>query len=231
MNYETSRDIFEQLPGYIGWKDKNLYHLGCNRNLAAVLRLEDTAQIIGLKDQDLIDHNDESDSFHKKNDLLVLHGNIVKGIHRSSTPYDGSLFLFVKKPIFDNSNQISGLIYYCHEFFASSTFSNIFEINIKNCSADFIPSHYRIASQDNVCNLSERELECLFFILRGKSAKQIGEYIRLSKRTVESYIENVKNKFGCHSKSELIIKALRMEYMSIIPPRFLQNDFVNILIK
>lgn len=229
MNHETSCHIFEQLPGYIGWKDKNLYHSGCNRNLAAALCLKDTSQIVGLKDQDLLDHNDESDLFHEKNDLLVLQGNTVKGIHRSSTPYDGSLFYFVKKPMFDNFNQISGLIYYCHEFIAPSTFPNVFEIDLRNCSEDFRPSHYRIAPQDNICNLSDRELECLFFILRGKSAKQIGEYIRLSKRTVESYIENVKNKFGCHNKSELILKAFSMGYMNIIPPRFLQNDFVNII--
>ncbi len=228
MKHETSYCIFDQLPGYIGWKDKNLCHSGCKRNLAITLRLKDTVQIIGLKDQDLIDYNDESGLFHKKNDLLVLQGNIVKGIHKSSAPYDGSLFYFIKKPIFDKFNQISGLIYYCHDFVASSTFSNIFEMKIKTGSADFIPSYYRVASHDNVFNLSNRELECLFFILRGRSAKQIGEYIHLSKRTIEFYIENIKNKFGCHSKSELLVQAVSMGCMNIIPPRFLQDNFVDI---
>lgn len=218
-----NHQIFEQLPGYIGWKDINGYHLGCNRNLAAVLHLKDSTEIIGLQDHELADHTIESSLFHKKNDQLVLKGDTIRGIHKSAAPYDGKLFYFVKKPLFNKANKMTGLIYYCHEFVASTALSSLFDINIKY-GAEFVPSHYRIGSHDNVFNLSTRELECLFFILRGRSAKQIGEIMCLSKRTIESYIENIKSKFGCNTKSDLLLIAITNGYINHLPARFTQQS-------
>jgi DNA-binding CsgD family transcriptional regulator len=52
--------------------------------------------------------------------------------------------------------------------------------------------------------LSKRELDCLKLYLKGKSASEIGDGLGLTKRTVEFYINNVKNKLSCYKKSELI---------------------------
>jgi DNA-binding CsgD family transcriptional regulator len=51
--------------------------------------------------------------------------------------------------------------------------------------------------------LSAREKDCLRWFLKGLSAVQIGKKIHLSNRTVEFYIDNVKNKLGCRTKEEL----------------------------
>jgi DNA-binding CsgD family transcriptional regulator len=51
--------------------------------------------------------------------------------------------------------------------------------------------------------LSKREQECLKYLLQGKTAKEIGAALSISYRTVESYIESIKNKLGCWSKNEL----------------------------
>lgn len=53
-------------------------------------------------------------------------------------------------------------------------------------------------------NLSTREGQLVAHLLRGKSASEIGETLGLSTRTIEHYTDNVKNKLGCYSKSELI---------------------------
>lgn len=55
--------------------------------------------------------------------------------------------------------------------------------------------------------LSSRELDCLRLIVRGKTAKEISNILGISKRTVESYQENIKHKMNVYSKSELIDKA------------------------
>jgi DNA-binding CsgD family transcriptional regulator len=52
--------------------------------------------------------------------------------------------------------------------------------------------------------LSKRELECLKIYLKGKSASEIGDDLGLAKRTVEFYINNIKNKLSCYKKSELM---------------------------
>ena len=72
-------------------------------------------------------------------------------------------------------------------------------------------------------NLSMRELECLFFLLRGKTIKTIGQILRLSPRTVESYINQIKFKMGCSTRIELIEKAINEGYINILPSSLLDK--------
>jgi DNA-binding CsgD family transcriptional regulator len=51
--------------------------------------------------------------------------------------------------------------------------------------------------------LSKREMECLERMLDGKSAAIIAQDLSLKTRTVEFYIEGIKNKLSCSSKYEI----------------------------
>lgn len=51
--------------------------------------------------------------------------------------------------------------------------------------------------------LSPREQGCMRLLLKGKSIKEIAAILKLSPRTVEHYLESVKNKFNCQFKNEL----------------------------
>ena len=51
--------------------------------------------------------------------------------------------------------------------------------------------------------LSEQELECLRFLLQGKTAKETALLMRISFRTVEYYFENIKDKLTCFRKRDL----------------------------
>lgn len=64
--------------------------------------------------------------------------------------------------------------------------------------------------------LSEKERECLKYLLLGKTAKETASYMKLSFRTVEYYFENIKDKFGCFSKRELFAYARLLEKYRII---------------
>ena len=54
--------------------------------------------------------------------------------------------------------------------------------------------------------LSKREAQCIYYLLRGQSAKEIAKNLRLSPRTVESFIDTIKRKTGIHNKTKLIEK-------------------------
>ncbi len=54
--------------------------------------------------------------------------------------------------------------------------------------------------------LSKREVDCLKLLVQGKTAQQVGEILDLSKRTVEYYLDNIKNKAGYRKKSEILEK-------------------------
>ena len=65
----------------------------------------------------------------------------------------------------------------------------------------------------NNTNLSARELEVLFYLVRGKVVSDISSILQISKRTIESYIENIKAKLACNNKAELIEKALENNFI------------------
>jgi DNA-binding CsgD family transcriptional regulator/predicted ester cyclase len=55
--------------------------------------------------------------------------------------------------------------------------------------------------------LSNREQECLEFLIQGKTAKETAARMKLSSRTVESYLINIKKKLGCSNKGQLFTIA------------------------
>lgn len=50
---------------------------------------------------------------------------------------------------------------------------------------------------------TEREMETLFYTLTGYTSKEVGKKLDLSHRTVESYLDNIKDKLHCNSKAEI----------------------------
>lgn len=55
--------------------------------------------------------------------------------------------------------------------------------------------------------LSLRELQCLKLLIEEKSAKETAAIFGLSRRTIEYYFENIKDKLSCWSKKEVLAHA------------------------
>lgn len=55
---------------------------------------------------------------------------------------------------------------------------------------------------------SRREEEVISYLIYGLTSKQIARKINISHRTVESYLDKIKNKLNCRSKYEVIIKTI-----------------------
>lgn len=51
--------------------------------------------------------------------------------------------------------------------------------------------------------LTKREIEILKFYYKGKSASEVGRILNLSTRTVQNYLQVIKDKFMCSKKSQL----------------------------
>jgi len=101
-------------------------------------------------------------------------------------------------------------------------FSTTFRINaaalISTADAYRIQPHYpqrdaedpfclqqnRDASYTQLEKLTRRETEIASILLTGKTAVEISEQLHISRRTVEHHIENIKDKFHCRKKSELM---------------------------
>lgn len=65
-------------------------------------------------------------------------------------------------------------------------------------------------------NLSNREKQCLYCVLKGKTAKETALLLSLSHRTVEYYLENVKGKLNCQNKRELFTMAQTLQRLELL---------------
>ena len=55
------------------------------------------------------------------------------------------------------------------------------------------------------CKLSRRELECLYYLCQGDTAKRTAQRLDLSARTIEKHLDNVRIKTGNPTKLALIV--------------------------
>lgn len=65
-------------------------------------------------------------------------------------------------------------------------------------------------------HLTPREIDILKCLLQGFSAKETGLELKISYRTVESYIISLKLKLHCHRKSELIGFSIKLGLFNLL---------------
>lgn len=73
---------------------------------------------------------------------------------------------------------------------------------------DITPDYPIAKSQSNV-KLSHQEKICIALVMKGMTSNDIATMKQLSKRTVESYLNNAKNKLSCKNMPELIYKCMK----------------------
>ncbi|PST26100.1 LuxR family transcriptional regulator [Mesorhizobium plurifarium] len=77
--------------------------------------------------------------------------------------------------------------------------------------AGYVASHKIKADvrHDRECELTERELECLFWIAEGKTSDEIAVILGISRNTINNYITSVMRKTATRTRSEAIAHAVR----------------------
>ncbi len=84
-------------------------------------------------------------------------------------------------------------------------------------------TEFKIASDNknisDSIHLSKREIDCINWYLKGKNSGDIALILGISRRTVETYIENVKGKLGCANLFQLgySVAALKLSTNGFIP--------------
>lgn len=71
-------------------------------------------------------------------------------------------------------------------------------------------------NQDENLYLTKREAECVTYMIDGATAKQTAKILGISFRTVESYIQQIKEKLKCSSKEELISLLIESNINDVI---------------
>jgi DNA-binding CsgD family transcriptional regulator len=68
---------------------------------------------------------------------------------------------------------------------------------------DFISNHFT--------SLTPQQLQCAIYLVKGFTFKEIAKILKLSPRTVGHYIENIKDRYQCSKKHELISFLLKLD--------------------
>jgi LuxR family quorum-sensing system transcriptional regulator CciR len=69
----------------------------------------------------------------------------------------------------------------------------------------------RAAEQQDAADgprLTQRQLDCLVLVARGKSNWVAGQLLGLSEQTVHKYVEAAKRRYGVSTRTELVVRAL-----------------------
>jgi len=200
MLYSSLKNTVDQLPMFVFWKDQNLDYLGCNNRLANVLPINHANNIIQKDDYDLpwAPFSDQ----YREDDKRVLQGECIDKIEPCIFDKAITLIQLSKQPLLEN-NTVIGVMGLSRKI-GTTTYESSSHI----CEAH-LKTHFN--------QITLREAQILFFMIRGINGKEIASLLDLSVRTIEKYCDNIKIKFSCKSKSALIKKAYVLGFQHLLP--------------
>lgn len=201
------------LPGNVAvfWKNKEGCYLGCNDVAAKSIRLNSRHDIVDKSNFDLLLHQEEA-RLMQEGDMKVMNTRQPMQFNYIYTNTDKKIeLLSFKAPLYDENGKIAGVYGIDH-------FLTIHDVDKLIYALTDLPINKKhIKKNHTKCNVSElltkRQCECLYLLVRGKTMKQIANELNISSKTVEHYLDAIKIKLNCYSRSELIEKALQLQFI------------------
>ena len=201
------------------WKDTAGHYLGVNEQFLRYVGVHSYDEVIGKTDADLIWAKHAP--LVMKNDAQIVLTEQPKIFMEAGMAANVKVnnFLSCKKPLRLKSGKVIGT-------FGLSILvedKNNINIALEKVSRFIDPFNLRTMPllAPTPHNLTQRQFECLLYLVKGMTVKQIATTLELSPKTVEHYLEAVKGKLNCFSRAELIAKALQ------INARFFQRFHIN----
>lgn len=221
--------VIHQMPGFIGIHDMQSKIVLVNQSAAKIMGFKSADEVPGTRYADMKCKASEDEESFEAQDKLIFSGKKKKVSFLSYHQYtDGwKLILGEKSPLINEDKILVGLMSY---------WSDIIKYNLVDISRFLINSTRKFTnlndkkftyliedSIDEQYCLSNRQLECLFFLIRGKSDKEIAKILHLSPRTVESYINEIKLKMNCLTRSQATEKAINEGMLNVLPDSIIKH--------
>lgn len=159
----------------------------------------------------------ESADFSINHDRKVLETNVMKIAEESFSRKSDEIHLHAisfKFPWYNYDNKIIG-VFGCSIVIGdqavyplADSLSLLTQTGLLSAPEDVGVSGFLPGSICENMYFSSRETECIHYLVKGKTCKQIANILGLSYRTIEHYLENIKKKMNVRSKSEVIEKVL-----------------------
>lgn len=144
-------------------------------------------------------HYEQMSMYQRSETLLLSLIHSVKGAQIS---------LICNKPIINDKNEVEGVETWAQVLPSTTSINKIihgYQQLGENAIHPSVPSII----------LTQREQECIYYLTRGFTFFEIGQYLNISPRTVETHISNIKVKLNVKTRSELIAKVCELGYLEI----------------
>lgn len=192
-------------------KDKKGRYLDCNHNMSSMNNLQ-IDDVKGKIDSDLLWR--EHAHILMRNDLKIIEQDKVKTflepVQLASNPIQ--YFLSRKAPLRTRNGKIIGIIGISFLIDSDTSLLSLVQETIPFVTPESIAKvNLPQAPIKNINNqLTAKQIDCLYYLVKGMTIKQIGQQLNLSPRTVEDHLNSAKNKLYCNNRAELIAAALQI---------------------
>ncbi len=194
-------DKYFDLPYHVYLKNTKGIFLECNVANARCMGFENPADVVGTDERDYISESEFA--VINSNDKNVFYTEtpriIVESVQVAKRPL--SSYLSYKMPVRSLTGVLIG-IFGISIAQDSKMISSLMPVFNLAPPAENIKQPFSAANK-----VSKRERECLNYLIQGKTAKEIARALNISHRTVEFYIEKMKQKFNCANRIELVARA------------------------
>lgn len=192
------------------WKAIDGKYLGVNDSFLEFAEFSSHDEITHFTDRELR-WNDFA-PLMVKNDQVIVKQETVNTFIEPSINCDGSKihFLSHKLPLRGLRTKVVGSLGFSYQIEQTSWDRERLEevtLMLGANAADKVIG-FILAHQQKIHQLSQRQLDCLFHLSKGKTMKEIARTLSLSPRTIEHYIEHTKIKLDCYTREELFAKVL-----------------------
>lgn len=188
------------------WKDRHGILLGSNASQAQKLGFESSEDLVGYSDFDFA--VESSALVLRSHDEEIISAKQHKIFFETAECLNDTQWQAIscKMPLKTTySKKVCGIMGMSIVLDETNCYELALQLNVKQK----LPSK-NSQSLENIYALTSRQIDCLYYLVKGMGLKEIAAVLRLSPRTIEHHFENIKLKMDCNSRSALTVKALQL---------------------
>lgn len=191
-------DVLKFTNIYLALKDTKSRYLYCNEKYAEFLNLDSPKQIIGKYDSNFF--QDDLVKLYLSGDRHVLQGGSFCNIQEPIIYNNKKMKILISKnQVFKKNEASYGVVL---------SFLELNPLHYKQPDDLFKyqpeDKCYKFLKGDKSIYFTSREYSIIQSLFLGLSAKQIAHRLNLSTRTIEDYVQKIKNKLNCSHKHNII---------------------------
>lgn len=206
---------FFDLPALVFMKDRIGKYHACNDYAAKQVGLGEGKDLIGTTD---FDHCWRAEApFYQSMDKKVIDEQqpllFIENITTSDQNLLSALTYKIPLQLLSQKTMVFGMSFIINQGDSIPELLHGMRVPFNVNTKKIVLQERKVSNSIMTNRVSQRQAECLYYLVKGMSARQIADEIGLSKRTIEAYIIILKQKFNCISKYELINKAWELDFI------------------